>query len=261
MNARSQRMGKNQGKYLGESIDIRRVLNEVEEAARAHGWQLEPIFEHEHHRVLGLHRPVEKPRKHVYLSAGIHGDEPGGPLAIAQLLRENQWPEGVSLWICPCLNPQAFESNRRENAAGLDLNRQYLNTAVAEIAAHIHWLERQPGFDLCLCLHEDWESYGFYVYELNPDHQESLADLMVERVSRVCPVDPSEIIEGRPARNGVIRPVADLKERPDWPEAFYLLTHKTRLSYTLEAPSDYPLDSRVGALVEAVRAATFQFCR
>jgi hypothetical protein len=31
--------------------------------------------------------------------------------------------------------------------------------------------------------------------------------------------------------------------------------HKTRLSYTLEAPSDFPLPTRVAALVSAARAA------
>jgi hypothetical protein len=32
-----------------------------------------------------------------------------------------------------------------------------------------------------------------------------------------------------------------------------LITHKTRLSYTLEAPSDFLLSTRVAALVEAVK--------
>jgi hypothetical protein len=63
------------------------------------------------------------------------------------------------------------------------------------------------------------------------------------------------MIEGRPAKNGIIRPDIDPRQRPEWPEAFYLLTHKTRLSYTLEAPSDFPLSTRVEALVVAVRAA------
>ena len=43
--------------------------------------------------------------------------------------------------------------------------------------------------------------------------------------------------------------------RPDWPEALYLFQRKTRLSYTLEAPSDWPLPIRVNALVAGMRAA------
>ncbi len=256
-----QRLGRNHGGYFGEGIDIHEVLSEVQDAAAGHGWEVESFLDHSGHHHLGLRRAAAHPRKSVYLSAGIHGDEPAGPLAVAKLLREELWPEAVSLWVCPCLNPQAFKTNRRENAAGLDLNRQYRNPSAAEIAAHIEWLERQPGFDLALCLHEDWESHGFYVYELNPDHQESLAEAMVERISSVCPVDGSELIEGRPARNGIIRPVTDPRARPDWPEAFYLLTHKTRLCYTLEAPSDFPLSTRVSALVEGVRAALERICR
>jgi hypothetical protein len=35
----------------------------------------------------------------------------------------------------------------------------------------------------------------------------------------------------------------------------YLISHKARQGYTLEAPSDFPLATRVNALVAAVNAA------
>src|SRR4029079_15937722 len=104
-------------------------------------------------------------------------------------------------------------------------------------------------------LHEDWESHGFYLYEQNPDGRRSLAEPMIEAGSRVCALDANEWIEGRPAKGGIIRPMLNLKTRAQWAEAFYLITHKTRQSYTLEAPSDYPLSTRGDALVTAVRAA------
>jgi hypothetical protein len=191
----------------------------------------------------------------IYLSAGIHGDEPAGPLALRQLLQEDPWPDNANLWVCPCLNPSGFELGRRENSDGIDLNRQYLDPSVAETKAHVDWLTRQPSFDLCLCLHEDWESYGFYLYELNPDNYPSLSDAILSRARQACPVDNSELIEGRPAHSGVIRPSMDPRSRPQWPESFFLLTYKTRLSYTLEAPSDFPLSVRVAALVEGVKGA------
>lgn len=108
---------------------------------------------------------------------------------------------------------------------------------------------------LALCLHEDWEANGFYLYELNPDARPTLARLMIEAVAPVCPIDLAEVIEGRPAHGGIIQPSHDPNSRPQWPEAFWLLQHKTRLSYTLEAPSDFTLKTRVDALVAAVRAA------
>ncbi|MGH7977188.1 MAG: M14 family metallopeptidase, partial [Limisphaerales bacterium] len=124
-----------------------------------------------------------------------------------------------------------------------------------EVLAHIAWLERQPPFDLCLLLHEDWESHGFYLYEQNPDGKISFAEKIISAVEKICPIDLSESIEGRPAKNGIVRPNILPQERPDWPEAFYLITHKTRQSYTLEAPSDFPLSTRVNALVAGVNAA------
>jgi len=63
------------------------------------------------------------------------------------------------------------------------------------------------------------------------------------------------LIEERAAKNGVIRRDIDPQSRPQWSESLYLLTHKTRLSYTLEAPSDFPLACRVDALLMGVTAA------
>jgi len=267
-----RRLGKNLNGYFGETIDIDAVLADCSVAAVRYGWTLEEISAGANQSLLAFTRtahpltqgtPNAKPGSgpdaqrypRVYVSSGIHGDEPAGPLAVRQLLQENRWPANTDLWLMPCLNPAGLRLNRRENANGLDLNRQYLEPKAEEILAHIAWLERQPNFDLCICLHEDWESEGFYVYELNPDNQPSLAEAIVARASQVCPIDRSETIEGRPAREGIIRPSVDPRSRPDWPEAFYLLTHKTRLTYTLEAPSDFPLSGRVAALVAGVEAA------
>jgi len=255
-----QKLGKNHGGYRGETIDIRAVLREAESAAPQHGWTSEVFHETADFKWLALHRPtlsIPSPQSsiRIYISAGIHGDEPAGPLAALKLIQENRWPENVELWLLPCLNPAGFTLNRRENLEGIDLNRDYRNSKAAESRAHIAWLEWKPQFDLYLCLHEDWESHGFYLYEQNPDHQPSQAEKMIAAVKLVCPVDSSENIEGRPAHGGIIRPDISPPERPDWPEAFYLVSHKSRQGCTLEAPSDFPLAIRINALVAAVNAA------
>lgn len=253
-----QRLGINKGKYFGEGIDIDKVLRQIELLGEKHGWQREVFLNTGSYELIAFVRRVSNPGKRIYISTGIHGDEPAGPLAVLQLIRENPWPADMEIWLCPCLNPTGFPTNSRENHQGLDLNRQYLNPDAEEIRAHIKWLEKQPSFDVVLCLHEDWESEGFYLYELNPDEQTSFATNIISRVTAVCPIDMSLMIEGRPAVNGIIKPSADPTSRPQWPESFYLLTHKTRLSYTMEAPSDFSLSTRVAALVASVRAVTDQ---
>ena len=252
-----RRLGRNRSGYGGETVRIEELLRECEKIARAKGWSTGKMV-----AAPGLELPfytriarrTDAPSCSVYISAGIHGDEPAPPLAIRELLARDCWPGNVNLWICPCLNPTGFGSNRRENHAGKDLNRQYLRPDAPEIISHIVWLEAQPAFDLCLCLHEDWEAHGFYLYELNPDKRVSIAGCIIQAVSRVCPIDPSEFIEGRAAANGIIEGGADIQARPLWPEAFFLITQKTRLCYTLEAPSDFPRATRTEALVEGVNA-------
>ena len=254
-----QKLGKNLGRYFGEKIDIRAVLRDVETAAQQHGWTSEIFHESGEFKWFALHRKPEpatlNQQLSIYISAGIHGDEPAGPLAALRLLQENNWPPDAEIFFLPCLNPVGFTLNKRENAEGIDLNRDYRNPKSAEVRAHIAWLERQPKFDLYLCLHEDWESHGFYLYEQNPDAKISLAEKIIAAVEKVCPIDLSEIIEDRPAQNGIVRPNISPQERPLWPEALYLITQKSRQGYTLEAPSDFPLTSRVTALVTALNAA------
>jgi protein MpaA len=254
---RVQRLGKNLGGYYGETIDISAVLGEIETTAPMLGWTVETFYTHQDFKWLALHRDsrTEVNRKRIHISAGIHGDEPAGPLAALQLIRENCWPQNTEIFLLPCLNPLGFVLNQRGNAEGIDLNRDYLNPKTAEVAMHIAWLERQPQFDLYFCLHEDWESQGFYLYEQNPDQQPPLAEKMIAAVAPFCPVDLSENIEGRPAQGGIIRPIIPPHERLDWPEALYHITHKSRQGYTLEAPSDFPLAVRVNALVAALNAA------
>lgn len=244
--------GRNLNGYCGEILDIHSVTRDIESVAASHGWKIDLLKQAGDVRCVALHRPVAAPRRRIYLSAGIHGDEPAGPLAALRLLRDNTWPVDAELWFCPCLNPAGIQLNRRENNSGLDLNRDYKHLATAEVRAHIDWLQTLPELDLTICLHEDWEAQGFYLYELNPGNRPSLSEAIIAAVAPVCPIDPASEIDGRPAQGGIIRPSADLASRPQWPEAFWLLQNKTKMSYTLEAPSDFPMAVRVDALTAAV---------
>ena len=254
-----QRLGKNLGGYFGETIDIVQLISSTMNAAYRHGWHFQTILDSHDRPLFALTRPSDSPIANIYISSGIHGDEPAGPMAVNQILEADELPKEFSYWLCPCLNPTGFPRNSRTNDAGIDLNRDYKHFRATEVVAHAKWLLDQPAFDACFCLHEDWESHGFYVYELNPDNQPSLAEAMVRQVAKVCPIDVSPEIEGRPAEAGIIRPNLNPLERPEWPEAFFLYHHKSRLGYTLEAPSDFPLSTRVASLVAAMQAALWTY--
>jgi len=249
----SRPLGNNDGGYGGVTIDIDGVLQRSLAAAKAHGWSVDRFPSAGDLPLYGFRRLAKQSRLSVYISTGIHGDEPGGPMAMLELLEANGWPSGVSLFACPCLNPTGLPNNTRENQTGTDLNRDYRHIESREVQSHGAWIDNLPQFDFGICLHEDWEAKGFYLYELNPDNLPAASAEVIDAVAPVCPIDHSERIDDRPAKGGILKPIVSPDARPLWPEAFYIVLHKTRLSYTLEAPSDFPMPTRVDALCTAVK--------
>jgi hypothetical protein len=224
-------------------------------AAHAAGFRVEKFGETPSGPLSALTKRTVGPRPRIYLSAGIHGDEPAPPLALLRLLECGFFDARAIWFICPLLNPVGLALGTRENADGIDLNRDYRNPVSAEIRAHVAWLQRQPRFDLAILVHEDWEAKGFYLYEVNRTQRPGLAETIIEEVSAGCPIELAEQIDGRPARGGIIRPKGDPTKREVWPESIYLHAHHTKLSYGLETPSTLPLEQRIATLCTAVEAA------
>jgi protein MpaA len=54
----------------------------------------------------------------------IHGNECAG-IAIARRLERISPPKGVDLWVVESLNPDGYAAGTRENARGVDLNRNF----------------------------------------------------------------------------------------------------------------------------------------
>jgi protein MpaA len=76
-------------------------------------------------------RPIEavevaapSPRTSILVVGCIHGNEPAG-IAVARALEHATPPPGVALWIVPDLNPDGVAAGTRQNAHGVDLNRNF----------------------------------------------------------------------------------------------------------------------------------------
>jgi hypothetical protein len=190
-----------------------------------------------------------------YLSAGIHGDEPAGPLAMLSLLRNGHFGADRHWMLCPALNPTGLEAGCRENVAGLDLNRDYLRRQSREVAAHVAWLESRPVPSRFVSLHEDWEMAGFYFYEINLGQDDpGRASRILGAVEPWFRAESAACIDDHDVREpGWIYHEA----RPDfpdhWPEAIFLAERGCPLSFTFETPSSAALEDRVAAHVAAVR--------
>ena len=190
----------------------------------------------------------------VYLSAGVHGDEPAaawGLLAWAQqnisLLRQGPFV------ISPCLNPIGLIGNTRVDHRGVDLNRSF-HLASDEVCGP--WLRAIQGRQLIagLCLHEDYDAQGCYVYELWL-HKEIFSRAVLLRCTGTIPADHRRLIDRRRAADGIIRRRKAPPDLPGLPEAIVLHQLGCPLTLTFETPSEFALDDRIDTQKEFLAAA------
>lgn len=195
----------------------------------------------------------------VYLSAGIHGDEPGATEGLLSWAERN--PALLEKWnvlIFPCLNPWGLANNCRLDKDGKDLNRSYNDPDMAQIQAQLAVMKGRR-FDLALTLHEDYDAEGIYLYEVTGP-KACWGESLLEAAARHVPVDCRKRIEGRAARCGIIRAVVTPDLMPDWPEAFVLRFDYTDRTFTIETPSEFCIDDRVAAQRAVINRA-MALCR
>lgn len=237
--------------------DARELLHRFLETARRAGFDVRRFGSSaDGTPLLVATRIPENPVLAVCVSAGIHGDEPAGPLALLQWIASGSPDPGVAWTIFPLLNPTGWDAGSRENAAGVDLNRDYLALSQPEIAAHVAWWEENKAkFDWALCLHEDWEAKGFYLYEVGAPGFASIGRAILRQVEPVIAAELAAEIDGMPATRGLITPSGDISQRNAlWPEALRLIRYHAPVCHTFETPSGAPLAKRMAAHIAGLRA-------
>lgn len=184
------------------------------------------------------------------LFAGIHGDEPAGCAALVELVASLSTNAariaGYELFIYPVVNPVGCERSTRVNHAGKDLNREFWrDSGEAEVRAiEAELCARQ--FHGIITLHTDDTSEGLYGYAHGRTLNESLLTPALEAANQFLPLDGRAIIDGFPARAGLICDcfAGVLSAPPDQrPQPFDLI---------FETPGHAPFDLQVSATVAAL---------
>jgi predicted deacylase len=193
----------------------------------------------------------------LYVSAGIHGDEPASTEGLIAWAEANAGGlRDLPLLLLPCLNPFGLTHNRRMDEAGVDLNRCFHRDDIPVTAA-LRELLHGHFFDLSLNLHEDYDGQGVYLYEVQRE-KPYWGESLIAAASRHLPVDGRYRIDISTSRNGVIRRRFDAKryrKLGGLPEAVYLQTHHARRAITVETPSEFDLSARVAAHVGVIEEA------
>lgn len=142
------------------------------------------------------------------LFAGIHGDEPAGCAALvsfaAALAREPERIAGYELFLYPVVNPTGYEAGTRANHAGKDLNREFWRRSAEREVQVIEAELRAHAFAGLITLHADDTCEGVYGYAHGRTLNEALLAPALAAASRFLPVDGRAVIDGFPARAGLI---------------------------------------------------------
>lgn len=145
----------------------------------------------------------------IGLFSAIHGDEPAGAHAVVDFLHlldaNPDLATGYTLFVYPLTNPTGYEDNTRHSRRGRDLNREFWNNSTqpevqllqSELFAH--------AFHGIISLHADDTSDGLYGYANGATLTKSLIEPALQAAEAILPRNRNRVIDGFPARNGVIR--------------------------------------------------------
>ena len=140
--------------------------------------------------------------------ATIHGDEPEGALAINRLVtvleRDPEVGRGYALFLYPVCNPTGLEDGTRHARSGKDLNREFWRQSSEP---EVRFLESEiylHAFDGLITLHSDNTSAGAYGFVNGSVLSENLLEPALRAAERFLPRNQKPVIDGFPARAGII---------------------------------------------------------
>ena len=196
------------------------------------------------------------------ISAGIHGDEPGGIESIINFLKNSNYLDYINEWeitLLPCINPYGYEFGTRTNHQGKDLNRLFkLKNPPDEVFFAQSILE--TDFKLIIDLHEDNESHGYYLYQTGLSNKyEKIGLEILNSLEDIMPINLETEIAGSQADQGIIGKELEILSMDWWPMALYGLSKGTQMCLTLETSSLFDMETRVHAHLTAIKTAFKHF--
>jgi murein peptide amidase A len=236
---------------LHRAHDYRHLVTRWRAVARESGLKLHRLARDDGFDLFYLQN--EDTRPGFYVSAGIHGDEPAAPEALIQwaeqhTARLSSWP----LLIFPCLNPWGLRNNVRTDSRGRDVNRLFHENSHPVVAA-VRRVVKDRRFAVSLTMHEDYDAQGVYLYEVQRGDAR-MGETLLRAARRFLPPDARPRIDGRKARNGLLRrrisPGAF--RTMGYPEAVWLHLHHSDYTFTFETPSEADLERRVSAQMAVI---------
>ena len=233
---------------LHRSHDYRHLIARWRAVAREAGLRLRPLAKDDGFDLFYVETPSLAENAGLYLSAGIHGDEPAAPEALVRWAEKNVARlAAMPLLIFPCLNPWGLRNNVRTDSRGRDLNRMF-HLDTHPIVKAVRKITRPHRFKIAMAMHEDYDAQGIYLYEVARGRR-SFGESLLMSAGEILPRDPRRKIDTSTAKNGLIRRrISPAKfAEMGYPEAIWLHLFHSENTFTFETPSEAALELRVRA--------------
>lgn len=209
--------------------------------------------------------------KNVLLSAGVHGSEPAGVMALIDFLKNHvrEYTNDFQFHVYPCINPSGYERNTRDTAQGINPNKEFKKgTTVPESNSFIKSLRKKylfsidhhetNPFDEPGVVSSDIHPQGCYLYEAAKKSDLYMGKKIILRLRKEkFPISYLPTIYGDKNDNGLITPAssgesgltATLSAALD---AFMIANH-TQHAFTFETPTHLPLQQRIDAHITVIK--------
>src|SRR3989338_194375 len=208
----------------------------------------------------------------IFLSGGVHGDEPAGVYALLNFLKtEIRNYRDFNFVIVPCINPIGYEMDRRTNGAFIDINRDFRN---APVAMEVLYLKRflkkcKRNYVFAMDMHENdvnelTEGYRlrenpreFYLYEVSPTKDTSIGNNIIEALKdQGVQVTRRRKIYNEKCSGGLIwsRGRKDRNYSDKHTLEGYIQEYAT-YAFTTETPTCWSIKKRIDTQLKVLKAA------
>lgn len=200
--------------------------------------------------------------KRMLITAGVHGEEPAGPLGLLGFVKNNlhQYLKEYAFTIIPVLNPVGFEKGKRRGSTRRDLNRYFGKKENFPENKIIEKFLTNKKFDHHIDMHEDSSEDAIYMYETgNGVINEKILAWAYEFLSTIekrgIPVNQKGSIYGAQNSRGVIYRKNGVKSNARLRRIgalvpYLIFENISQRGTTLETPALVPLEKRVQIQIE-----------
>jgi len=211
--------------------------------------------------------------QNVFLSAGVHGDEPAGVYALLEFLEKHasNYLDDFSFVAFPCINPGGFEKAIRMNNNGVNLNQNFASRKPEpEVKIIKNFLaEHNERYVFSFDFHEDdiytvVEQFpvednprGFYLYEISKNKKEMFGDDILKIIeAKGVTVCKQEQIYHDKSQDGLVWYKRGTRRYYEHENTLFGYMQKyTKHSFIAETPTCWPLKKRIKAHITALSSA------